>query len=89
MTDSGIIASTPILPSNPALGPILQHLCASECHTFGSVLEWCETRGDCVYAVVCPECRQQFLIEEHELADLERWTEANGTTLVCGVQLQG
>lgn len=74
-----------------ALGPNVQlvvaHLCTSDCHAFGSVLQWCETRGDCCYAVICPSCQTQFLIEEDDLAELERWTEANGHALVCGVQL--
>ena len=66
---------------------VVAHLCTSDCHAYGSVLQWCETRGDCCYAVVCPTCRKQFLIEEEDLAELERWTEANGHALVCGVQL--
>ena len=72
---------------NPAVADIVRHLCEGDCHAFGSVLQWCETRGDCVYAVVCPGCQQQFLIEEDDLAALERWTAANGNALVCGVQL--
>ena len=79
-------ASTPLVLSNPALGPILQHLCASDCHAFGAVREWCETRGDCVYAIVCPDCETQFLIEETDLADLERWTDTNGYLQACGVR---
>lgn len=66
---------------------IVAHLCTGDCHAYGSVLQWCETRGDCCYAVVCPTCRAQFLIEEEDLAELERWTEANGHALVCGVTL--
>jgi len=66
---------------------IVAHLCTSDCHAFGSVLQWCETRGDCCYAVVCPSCRTQFLMEEGALAELERCTEANGHALVCGVTL--
>ncbi len=87
MSTDGIHLSTPFIAANPSLGPILQHLCSTDCHAYGSVLEWCETRGDCVYAVVCPSCQQQFLIEESDLADLERWTKANGGSMVCGVTL--
>ncbi len=72
---------------SPVVADIVRHLCEGDCHQFGSVLQWCETRGDCVYAVVCPSCQQQFLIEEDDLAELERWTAANGDALVCGVQL--
>ncbi|MDQ3654032.1 MAG: hypothetical protein M3457_02985 [Chloroflexota bacterium] len=83
--------SSPALLDVTALGVnvqhIVAHLCTSDCHAYGSVLQWCETRGDCCYAVVCPSCRTQFLIEEEDLAELERWTEANGHALVCGVTL--
>jgi hypothetical protein len=71
---------------NPAIIAILRHLCAGECHTFGDVLEWCESRGDCSYAVVCPACKAQFLIEEDDLADLRRWTDTRGMALSCGVR---
>lgn len=71
---------------SPNVHVIVQHLCEGDCHAFGSVLQWCETRGDCVYAVTCPGCSTQFIVEEHELTELERWTEANGHELVCGVR---
>ena len=70
-----------------AVAPIVTHLCESDCHAFGSVLQWCESRGDCSYAVICPDCKQQCLSEEEDLAELERWTMAHGDAHVCGVQL--
>lgn len=73
---------------SPEIHSIVRHLCESDCHTYGSVLEWCETRGDCVYAVTCPECNTQFVIDEDELIQLERWTESVGHTLVCGIRYQ-
>lgn len=79
--------SVPVDTLSPAVAPIVKHLCEGDCHAFGSVLSWCEARGDCAYAVVCPGCQQQFLIEEEDLAELERWTVANGDALVCGVTL--
>lgn len=87
MTDHGSVIVTSLTDLSPAVQPIIKHLCESECHAYGSVLQWCETRGDCVYAVVCPGCEQQFLLDEPELVELERWTEANGSALVCGVAL--
>lgn len=69
----------------PAVRAIVDHLCRGECHAFGDVVEWCEARGDCHYAVACPACAKQFLVDEDELAELERWTNAEGTALVCGV----
>lgn len=77
-------SSTQLL--SPGVQSIIQHLCEGDCHTFGSVLQWCETRGDCVYAVTCPGCTRQFVVDDDELAELERWTEANGHTMVCGVR---
>lgn len=71
---------------NPAVLAIVRHLCEGDCHTFGDVLEWCESRGDCSYAVVCPTCSKQFLIDEDDLNDLRRWTEARGEALACGVR---
>lgn len=71
---------------NPAALAIVHHLCEGDCHTFGDVLEWCEARGDCSYAVVCPTCRRQFLIDEDDLTDLRRWTDSQGAALSCGVR---
>jgi hypothetical protein len=87
MTDQGSVTVSSLDTLSPTIQPIIRHLCEGDCHAFGSVLQWCETRGDCVYAVVCPGCSEQFLLDEPELAELERWTETNGSMLVCGVQL--
>lgn len=65
---------------------VIAHLCEGECHTFGDVLQWCETRGDCVYAVICPGCASRFLLDEDELCALERWTKEHGGALVCGIR---
>lgn len=87
MSDRGQTLPIDITTLGANVQHVVAHLCTSDCHTYGSVLQWCETRGDCAYAVVCPTCRAQFMIEEDELAELERWTEANGHALVCGVTL--
>jgi hypothetical protein len=50
------------------------------------VLEWCEARGDCCQAVVCPVCATQFVVDDDELAELLRWTDDQGQALVCGVR---
>ncbi|HYI24622.1 MAG TPA: MJ0042-type zinc finger domain-containing protein [Thermomicrobiales bacterium] len=50
------------------------------------MLQWCESRGDCTYAIVCPTCSTQFLVDEDDLNDLERWTDSQGNTLVCGIR---
>jgi hypothetical protein len=50
------------------------------------VLEWCEARGDCAQAVVCPVCSAQFVVDDEELTELLRWTDEQGHVLVCGVR---
>ena len=71
---------------SPTVREILVHLCRGECHTYGAVLEWCESRGDCCYAVLCPGCDKRFLVDDDELAELRRWTDDQGHALVCGVR---
>lgn len=88
MSERTVDFSTTIGSLSANVHRIVQHLCESECHTFGSVLQWCETRGDCIYAVTCPSCSTQFIVEEEELIELERWTDDNGHQLVCGVRYQ-
>ena len=67
---------------------VIAHLCEGDCHAFGDLVEWCESRGDCTVAVVCPSCAQQWIIDDDELADLKRWTAANGSMLGCGVSFE-
>ena len=73
---------------SPTVREIIRHLCAGDepCRAYGLVVEWCETRGDCCYGVVCPGCSQQFVVDDEELAELRRWTDAEGNALVCGVR---
>jgi hypothetical protein len=66
---------------------VLRHLCVGSCKSFGSVLEWCESRGDCAQAVVCSACGTRFLISEEDLMELARWTDEAGNALACGVRL--
>ncbi len=86
MTEQGRVPLTTLETLSPNVHKIIQHLCESDCRTYGVTLEWCETRGDCTYAVQCPGCDTQFLVDEHELAQLERWTDAHGHALVCGIR---
>lgn len=65
---------------------VIAHLCAGECHAFGNVMSWCETRGDCVHQVTCPNCGSKFQLDDDDIAALERWTAANGDALVCGIR---
>ena len=89
MTDSAplaALAGAEIV--SPTVREIIRHLCAGEesCRAYGLVVEWCETRGDCCWGVVCPGCSQQFVVDDEELAELRRWTDAEGKALVCGVR---
>jgi hypothetical protein len=78
------------LPNTDILSPtvrdIILHLCQGDCHTYGFVVEMCETRGDCVSVIHCPGCRARFLVDDDELDELRRWTDEEGRALVCGVQ---
>jgi hypothetical protein len=86
MIDARRIESLPADGVSPAVLAVLEHLCKGTCHTFGGVLEWCEARGDCCQAVVCPVCAKQFVVDDDELAELLRWTNEKGQALVCGVR---
>lgn len=65
---------------------VLAHLCEGDCQTYGSVLSWCETRGDCVHVVTCPSCGTEYHLDDQDISALERWTDQNGSALVCGVR---
>jgi hypothetical protein len=73
-------------PLSPGVREIIGHLCEGANPTFGDVLEWCESRGDCCSAVVCPHCGGQFVIDEDELAELQRWTREMGEAMACGIR---
>jgi hypothetical protein len=70
---------------SPALQAIVKHLCETDCHTYGDLVEWCESRRDCTVAVVCPSCESQFIIDDDDLVILKRWTADNGIAFGCGV----
>lgn len=74
---------------SPALEAIVRHLCESDCHAYGDLVEWCESRNDCTVAVVCPGCDMRFLIDDDDLIELKRWTAAQGIAFGCGVALVG
>lgn len=86
MVDSARIDTLDAERLSPAVLDVLRHLCEGRCHTFGGILEWCEARGDCAQAVVCPVCETRFLIDDAELDELLRWTDERGQVLVCGVR---
>ncbi|MGH2532237.1 MAG: hypothetical protein ACRDJW_07995 [Thermomicrobiales bacterium] len=71
---------------SPTVREIILHLCQGRCHTYGLVVELCETRGDCVSVVHCPGCTARFLVDDEEVEELRRWTDEEGRALVCGVQ---
>ena len=86
MSDSGRIPEASLATLSLAAQEIVRHLCESDCRSYGSVTEWCEARGDCTYAVQCPGCTTQFVIDEADLAALEVWTRRHGQSLVCGIR---
>jgi len=86
MVDSRPIGTLDAERLSPAVLDVLRHLCEGRCHAFGGILEWCEARGDCAQAVVCPVCSSRFLVDDDELTELLRWTDERGQVLVCGVR---
>ncbi len=74
-------------PLSPGVREIIGHLCEGANPTFGDVLEWCEARGDCSHAVSCPHCGGQFVIDEDELLELQRWTMEMGDAMACGIRI--
>jgi hypothetical protein len=71
---------------SPAIRQILTHLCELEQPNYGSIVEWCETRGDCTQAVICPHCNEQFVIDADEFAELQRVSVRTDQLLSCGVR---
>jgi hypothetical protein len=69
------------------LQAIVKHLCETDCHAYGDLVEWCESRNDCTVAVICPNCDAKFIVDEDDLIVLKRWTEANGIAFGCGVMV--
>jgi hypothetical protein len=72
-------------PLSPVVREILQHLCESDHPTYGSIVEWCETRGDCAQAVVCPHCGAQYLLDDEEMGELRLISTRTTDILSCGV----
>jgi hypothetical protein len=70
---------------SPVVRDILKHLCEGENPSYGAIIEWCETRGDCAQAVVCPECGAQYLLDDDEMAELRVISARTGEILACGV----
>src|SRR5688572_4162560 len=56
MADFVRVDQTTVARMSEGAAEVLAHLCEGECQTYGSVLSWCETRGDCVHVVTCPNC---------------------------------
>lgn len=72
-------------PVSPVVREILLHLCESESPSYGSIVEWCESRGDCAQAVVCPHCGAQYLLDDEEMAELRLVSARTNEILSCGV----
>jgi hypothetical protein len=72
-------------PLTPVVRDILRHLCEGDHPSYGSIVEWCETRGDCAQAVVCPQCGAQYLLDEEEMAELRLISTRTTEILSCGV----
>ena len=65
---------------------VLAHLCSSTCKGFGEAIEMCETRGDCVIVITCPNCKQRFTLDDDQYDMLIAWSTSEGSHYACGVQ---
>ena len=63
---------------------VIEHLCSKG--LFGDIAEMCESRGDCVFVVTCPDCKTMFTLDEDDYDALLRWSESSVES--CGVNLQ-
>ena len=72
-------------PMSPVVRQILAHLCEGENRGYGTIIEWCESRGDCCQAVACPHCGAQYLIDDDEMGELRRLSARTDEVLSCGV----
>lgn len=86
MAEYGRVDVASIEKMNPGAAEVIAHLCEGDCLTFGTVVSWCESRNDCVHEVTCPSCGTTFHLDDEDIIAIERWTEANGDALVCGVR---
>lgn len=69
--------------ASPNVDRVREHLCSKD--LFGDVAELCETRGDCVFVITCPDCRTRFTLDEDEYEDLLRWSRSSEQA--CGINL--
>lgn len=86
MADFVRVDQTSVATMSMGAAEVIAHLCEGECQTYGSVMSWCETRGDCVHVVTCPSCSKAFQLDDADIVAIERWTDQHGSTLVCGVK---
>lgn len=86
MADFARIDESTVARMSDGAAEVLAHLCEGSCLTYGSVLSWCESRGDCVHVVTCPSCSATFHLNDEDIDALERWTVQNGDAMVCGVK---
>ena len=86
MADFVRVDQTTVERMSPGAAEVIAHLCEGDCLSFGSVLSWCESRGDCVHVVTCPSCGTQYKLDDDDIIALERWTDQHGDALVCGVR---
>lgn len=86
MAEYGRVDTSSIARMSQGATEVIAHLCEGDCLTYGSVISWCESRGDCVHLVTCPSCGTQYHLDDEDIEALERWTSAHGDALVCGIR---
>lgn len=65
---------------------VLAHFCGDGCHGFGESMELCESRGDCVIVVRCPQCGTSFTLDDDQYDQLAAWSTDDGQVMACGIE---
>ena len=66
---------------------VLAHLCSPGCHGFGEAIEMCETRGDCVIVITCPNCRKSYTLDDDQYEMLAYAFAGTTVWVLCSVGL--
>lgn len=69
--------------ASAAVDRVIEHLCSKG--LFGDIAELCETRGDCVFVVTCPDCNSMFTLDDDDYEALLEWSATSEQS--CGVRL--
>lgn len=70
-------------PATATVDRVIEHLCSKG--LYGDIAEMCESRGDCVFVVTCPDCKTMFTLDDDDYDALIQWSRSEHPS--CGVIL--